>query len=45
MLLLMNVLANTLPPAGSLKAAAEKSWVTYEDFTTMLGLTDLAPSS
>ena len=41
----MNVSAKALPPAGSLKAAAEKSWVTYEDFTTMFGLIDLAPSS
>jgi hypothetical protein len=28
LLVLMNVSAKTLPPAGSLKAAVEKSWVT-----------------
>ena len=41
----MKVPANSLPPDGSLKAAFEKSCVTYADLTLIWGLTDLAPSS
>ena len=34
-----------LPPTGSLNAALEKSLVTKAVLTTMLGLTDCAPST